>query len=174
MDIIKTIFRLSFFLLGCVMLMLALLVIPMGFTDFIWFFGFSVFFYILGYYYTLKVLKVVFRKIVKLFKHEKKFENKWMQIGNQKILYNLFTKELKLNTKIYKFEQIVSIDLMDNSSKVSSKKLLKNKTHKKLEIKIGTKINKITYRHYKYDDKDIKQMIKDYKILTKILKTKKK
>ena len=69
MDIIKTIFKLSFFLLGCVMLMLSLLVIPVGFQSFIFFFGFAVMFFGLSYKYTFVVTKWIYRKVrILLFK----------------------------------------------------------------------------------------------------------
>ena len=128
MDIIKTIFKLSFFLLGCVMLMLSLLVIPVGFKSFIFFFSFSIVFFVLAYKYTFIVIKWIYRKIrVILFKLNiikklekkdniknnikktnsiinKKEKNDWKQFNHENIIYNKKLKQIELNTKIYEFK----------------------------------------------------------------------
>ena len=212
MDIIKTIFKLSFFLLGCVMLMLSLLVIPVGFKSFIFFFAFAVVFFGISYKYTFIVANWIYKKIIKLLyklrivkelektkkekvvkkdkiKNTKKqpVDNKtierkinWIQFNHGNISVNKKLKQIKLNTKIYEFNQIEKIDLIVNSKKVSLKELKKIEKIKSIEIKVGTKIKKITYRHFKYnvpkDDikKFINKIIKDYKKLDKILKINKK
>lgn len=212
MDIIKTILKLSFFLLGCVMLMLSLLVIPVGFKSFIFFFAFAVVFFGISYKYTFIVANWIYKKIIKLLyklrivkelektkkekvvkkdkiKNTKKqpVDNKtierkinWIQFNHGNISVNKKLKQIKLNTKIYEFNQIEKIDLIVNSKKVSLKELKKIEKIKSIEIKVGTKIKKITYRHFKYnvpkDDikKFINKIIKDYKKLDKILKINKK
>ena len=213
MDIIKTIFKLSFFLLGCVMLMLSLLVIPVGFQSFIFFFLFSVVFFGLSYKYTFIVIKWIYRKVrILLFKlkiikkleepkkekvvkkdrikntkkqpvdNERTTERKinWIQFNHENISLNKNLKQIKLNTKIYEFKQLEKIDLIVNSKKVSLKELKKIEKIKSIEIKVGTKIKKITYRHFKYNisknnmKKVINNVSKDYKKLDKILKLNKK
>ena len=209
MDIIKTIFKLSFFLLGCVMLMLSLLVMPVGFQSFIFFFSFSVVFFALSYKYTFIVIRWIYRKIrLLLFKMKiikkleepkkdkvvkkdkiknnkkqsivKQTKNNWIQFNHENISLNKTLKQIKLNTKIYEFNQIEKINLIVNSKKVSLKELKKIEKIKSIEIKVGTKIKKITYRHFKYNipknnmKKVINNVSKDYKKLDKILKLNKK
>ena len=212
MDIIKTIFKLSFFLLGCVMLMLSLLVIPVGFQSFIFFFSFSVVFFALSYKYTFIVIGWIYRKIrlllfkmkiIKKLEEPKKekvvkkdkikntkkqpIDNKTserkinlIKFNHENISLNKKLKQIKLNTKIYEFNQIEKINLIVNSKKVSLKELKKIEKIKSIEIKVGTKIKKITYRHFKYNipknnmKKVINNVSKDYKKLDKILKLNKK
>lgn len=204
MDIIKTIFKLSFFLLGCVMLMLSLLVIPVGFQSFIFFFSFALVFFTLSYKYTFIVIKWISKKIkVVLFKLKmiktlevpkkdkvvkkdkiknnkkqsivKETKNNWIQFNHENISLNKKLKQIKLNTKIYNFNQIEKIDLIVNSKKVSLKELKKIEKIKSIEIKVGTKIKKTTYRHFKYNltKNNVKKVInnasKDFKKLDKIL-----
>lgn len=177
MEIIKTILRLSFFTLGCVMLMLALLVIPVGYKSFLWFFGFSVLFYLLGFRYTFFVVKYLIKKIKKLFKQK----NSWKVLSDKNISYNLFNKKIRLNSKEFDFEQIKSIEIIANSKKVSVKELNRLDAIKKLEIKMGTCVKKTTYRHFKYitskidlkkQKLQVKLCIKDYKKLCKDLNVK--
>lgn len=197
MDIIKTIFKLSFFLLGCVMLMLALLVIPVGFKSFFFFFTFSFIFFGLSYKYTFIIIRWIYRKIKlllyklkvikkideskkkKIVKKElgnKERKNNWIQFNHENISINKGLKQIKLNTKIYDFNQIQIVDLIVNSKKIDLKQLKKVEKIKSIEIKIGTKIKKITYRHFKYNisknnmKKVIANVSKDYKKLNIILK----
>ena len=195
MDIIKTIFRLSFFLLGCVMLMFTLLVISVDARSVYFFLSFSLVFYLLGYKYTFAVIRGFFRKAKKILhisrKTKKINENKksgdvkkvkdiWVTLAHENLSYNKKSKEIKLNSKTYSFDQIVSVDLYANSKKVTEKELMKLDKLKGLEIKIGTKIKKVTYRNFKYitsakitdkvKKRQIKNSIKDFKELTKLFK----
>ena len=182
MDIIKTIFRLSFFLLGCIMLVFTLLVLSVDSKSILFFSLFSLGFFLLGYKYTFAVIKGFFKKLFKLLHIPiyKKSNDRWINMCHENLSYNLKLKQIKLNSKIYSFEQIESIDIIANSKRISEKELLKLDKIKNLEIKIGTKIKKITYRHFKYitsvritdkvKRKQIKNSIDDYKQLNKILK----
>ena len=184
MDIVKTILRLSFFILGCIMLMFALLVISVDIDSVLFFLGFALIFYLLGYKYTFAIVETLCVKIVNLLHIDKKYKNIWRDLNHENLHYNLATKELKLNTKNYLFEQIVSVEFIANSKVVTEKVLLKLDTVKNLEIKLGTRIKKITYRHFKYitstkisdknKDKFIKKAISDYKQITKITRKRKK
>ena len=158
------------------MLFLALLVIPVGFISFIWFFSFSVLFYLLSYQYVIAIAKFVFSKLSKIIKRK---EDKIYESNSQKIVYNLKEKKIKLNTKTYDFEQLQSISLVVNNQEMSIKELKKVKEIKSLEIKIGTQIKKITYRHFKYITNKVdstlipqlkKEAIKDYKKLSSLIK----
>lgn len=180
MDIIKTILKLSFFILGCVMLGISFLMISVGFDSFIWFIGFSCLFYLLSYQYTLVVIKWMVNKIKNLFKLDNK--NKWVDLRGINISYNHNLKMIKLNNKNYNYDQIVSIDLIANSKKVTVSELKKLENIKKLEVKIGTKVKKIVYRHFnfitgKISDKNkkiaINSCIRAYKKLKKVLKNQK-
>lgn len=177
MDIIKTIYKLSFFVLGCVMLVIALLVIPVGFNSFIWFFCFSFLFYLLSFQYTLAVIKWVFQKIINIFKSTK--TGGWKNLTIENISYDESLGLIKLNSKTLSFDQIVSVDIIANSKKVKASELNKISDVKKLEIKIGTQVKKVVYRHFKYitgkiSEKNkkiaIKSCLKDYKKLKKVLK----
>ena len=194
------------------MLMLSLLVIPVGFKSFIFFFLFSLIFFTLAYKYTINVIKCIFRKIkVILFKikaikklespkkeqgiKKRKFEidkkqsidkdkikvNKdrktnWKKLNHENLSINKTLKQIKLNTKIYDYGKIQTVELIVNSKKVDFKQLKKIEKIKSVEIKIGTKIKKITFRHFKYNvpKENIKKfknnIVKDYKKLISILK----
>lgn len=112
MDIIKTIYKLSFFVLGCVMLVIALLVIPVGFNSFIWFFGFSFLFYLLSFQYTLAVIKWIFQKFINIFKSTK--ASGWKNLTIENISYDKSLGLIKLNSKTLNFDQIVSVDIIAN------------------------------------------------------------
>jgi len=198
--------------------MLSLLVIPVGFQSFIFFFGFAVMFFGLSYKYTFVVTKWIYRKvrillyklkivkalevpkkekIVKNSKNKKNVKNvqkgkenktvknkeekfNWTQFNHENISYCKKLKQIKLNTKIFEFEQIEKIDLIVNSKKIEIKELKKFEKIKNIEIKIAKKIKKVTYRHFKYNlpkdnvNKFINKVVKDYKKLDKILKLNKK
>lgn len=177
MEIIKTIFRLSFFVLGCIMLSFSILVIPVGITSFIWFFSFAVLFFLLGH-------KITFAPLYKKYGNIKKgapVKNQWIVLNNENIVYNESFKELKLNEKLYRYSQIVSVDLFANNKKTTESELNKLEKIKSIEIKIGVKINKVAYKKFKYintkdSDKEKKSQRKkalsDYNKLTKVLKIK--
>lgn len=157
------------------MLMFSLLVIQVGFKSVIFFLGFALLFYLLSYKYTIYVIKFIYNKIKTLIDKKKKQDN-WKQLNNENISYDKLLKMIKLNSKTYNFDQIVSIDLIANSKKMEIKELKKLDNIKKLEIKIGTKIKKVTYRHFKYitspiSSKKLKKIkrktIADYKALKK-------
>lgn len=187
MEIIKTIFKLSFFILGCIMLMLALLVIPVGIRSFLWFFSFSLFFYLLSFQYVLLIFKFIINKLSgKNFKETKEEENndeedqiEWKNLSLQEIAYNSSLKQIKLHSKIYTYDQIEFVKLIANYQEITINELKKLENIKNLEIKIATKIKKRTIKHFKYisskmnlkqEKKIKKEAIKDYKKLTLVVK----
>ncbi len=183
MDIIKTIFRLSFFLLGCVMLILSLLVIPIGFSSFIWFFSFAVLFYLLSYKITFGLIKSTFEKVFKVKFKTASAKSKWIPLNNENVTYNEVYHEITVNEKVYRYSQLVSVDLFYNNKIIELKELKKRKTFKTLEIKIGIKVNKVSYKKLKYitlkstkkEKKDgLKNAIADFEKLLKIMNTKTK
>lgn len=187
--------------------MFALLVIPVDSRSVLFFLSFSLVFYLLGYKYTFAVIKGLFKKLAKILhisskikkskevesvnKVEKTKENKnsndtkkakdiWVTLAHENLSYNKKSKEIKLNSKVYLFDQIVSVDLYANSKKITEKELMKLEKIKSVEIKIGTKIKKVTYRNFKYitstkitdkiKKRQIKNSIKDFKELKKLFK----
>ena len=130
------------------MLVIALLVIPVGFNSFIWFFGFSFLFYLLSFQYTLAVIKWLFQKIINISKPRK--ASGWKNLTIENISYDKSLGLIKLNSKTLNFDQIVSVDIIANSKKVKASELSKISDVKKLEIKIGTQVKKVIYRHFKY------------------------
>lgn len=180
------------------MLCFALLVIPMGYSSILFFLGFACGFFLLSYSYSWRVLKFIFRGIVKLFNKfstEKNNSNKkktknikvnnklstsnFKKICSQEFYYDKKNKKIKINTKEYDINQLVSVDLIINSKKNLLKEIKNIDKIKSLEIKIGTKVKKVTYRSFKYInakdknvniDKLLKNAISDYKKISKLKK----
>ena len=97
----------------------------------------------------------------------------------ENISYDKSLGLIKLNSKTLNFDQIVSVDIIANSKKAKASELSKISNVKKLEIKIGTQVKKVVYRHFKYitgkiSEKNkkiaVKSCLKDYKKLKKVLK----
>jgi len=133
---------------------------------------------------TFYVIGFIFIKIFRFPKITSNSNNKdWVIMNHHNIVYNESFKELKLNEKIYRFSQVVSLDIFVNSKKVEKDDLKNNKNIKTLEIKIGLKVNKITYKKFKYitnkdsgkeKKKQLKLAIVDYEKLSKLVKIKNK
>ena len=183
MDIIKTIFRLSFFLLGCVMLILSLLVIPIGFSSFIWFFSFAILFYLLSYKITFGLIKNTMEKVFKIKFKTPSAKKEWITLKNENVTYNEIYQEITVNEKVYRYSQIASVELIYNGKPIELKELKNRKTFKTLEIKIGMRVNKVSYKKLKYitaktsskDKKEcVKNAISDFEKLLKLMKTKPK
>ena len=182
------------------MLMFTLLVISVDSRSVLFFLSFSLIFYLLAYKYTFAVVKGFFGKIAKILHISrnknvekvkdikenkksddvKKVKDIWVNLTHENLSYNKKSKEIKLNSKTYTFDQIVSVELYANSKKITEKELMKLDKLKSLEIKIGTKIKKVTYRNFKYitstkitdkvKKRQIKNSIKDFKELKKLFK----
>ena len=164
------------------MLALSLLVIQVGYYSFIWFFSFSILFFLLGYKMTFYIIKIFFVKIFRI-KAKTSTNNEWIDLNHENIIYNEGFKEIKLNDKLYRYSQVKSIDLFVNNKKIELEELKKIKNIKTLEIKIGIKVNKITYKKFKYitnkdndklKKKQLKNALSDYEKLNKIVNIKKK
>ena len=133
---------------------------------------------------TFYVIGFIFIKIFRFPKLTTNSNNKdWVIMNHENIVYNEAFKELKLNEKLYRFSQVTSIDIFVNNKKIEMDDMKKNKNIKTLELKIGLKVNKITYKKFKYitnkdseklKKKQIKLAINDYEKLCKIVKLKKK
>lgn len=159
------------------MLCMAILVIPVGFNSFIWFLGFSFLFYILSFQYTVAVIKWLIRKVINIFSFSQ--SSGWQKLSNENISFDKSLGVIKLNSKTLNFDQIISLEIIANSKKVKTSDLKKYNDIKKLEIKVGTQVKKVVYRHFKYitgkmseknRKKAIKSCISDYKKLKKVLK----
>lgn len=166
MEIIKTILKSAFFMLGCIMMFLALLVTTVDLKSFLWFFSFSLVFFLLSIQYVIIVIKKIKDKIIRILKRTKK-EN-WQRLNNPKIKIDYSNKKIKINNKEYEFKQVESITVPLNKENLKIKDFLRNYNGKKLQIKIGIKVNKVTYRNFNYEN--MKEMYKDYKKLVIISK----
>lgn len=102
-------------------------------------------------------------------------KDEFKTLNNLGIRYN--DKIVYLNSKSYSFNQLVSVTIKCNNKKIDKKELKHIEKINKLELVVGTKIKKLTYRSFKYDSKnklnqEKKNIIKDYKIMNKLIEHK--
>lgn len=185
------------------MLMFALLVIPVGYSSVLFFLGFATVFYLLSYKYTLLVSKKIYKfikkiinklstpRINKIFSKIKycakkanlsTIKHKKYEFVNTNIFYDK-SELIKINKRDYLIRDIVSTSIVLNNKEIKPAELKKySDIIKNLEIKVGIKVSKISYKHIKYvdfktkkiDNKEMINNIKnDYKLLNKIIKDKK-